>query len=169
MAITNPGPARKPALDPRRYIVGMDAELYLADGPYAGEFLLHVATWQLQGNIHSDTEQPPGHQLVQSVRTGVEFTLALTESTIRVGDQYLLKRVMDAIYAHETVYINFQGIVGRRSVLVNGQASKTAKVTIEDCEPVGQFTLFDVRAGGILRRPLNFHCNSVPWFDDYLT
>ena len=163
------------ALDPRlpqKYVVGKDAELYMGaagDAAHAGTFLLHVSTWQLEGNIADEQEQPPGQALILSVPTGYSFRLSLTESVIRTGDKFFLETIMAAVDRGEVPYFSFQGQIGTRQVpLEDGSLSTIAVVSIDYCQPTGAFDLANIRPGGILRRALNFNVNSIPKFASYL-
>lgn len=115
--------------------------------------LLEVENFVISMNFATAQKQYVGNPTIQSVPTGVSFTLAITESVVR--DEPIVLVILDAIKQGKFPVFNFQSKLEKP----DGQEQRFA---LNNAVPSGEFGLQNVTPGEICSRAMNFALNSIP-------
>lgn len=115
--------------------------------------LLEVENYAINMNFAAAQKQFVGNPVVQSIPTGVSFTLTLTECTVR--DEPIVLVILDNLKRGKFPVFNFQSKLEKP----DGQEQRFG---LNNAVPSGEFGLQNVTPGEICSRPMNFALNSIP-------
>lgn len=115
--------------------------------------LLEVENYSINMNFAAAQKQFVGNPVVQSIPTGVSFTLTLTECTVR--DEPIVLVILDNLKRGKFPVFNFQSKLEKP----DGQEQRFG---LNNAVPSGEFGLQNVTPGEICSRPMNFALNSIP-------
>ena len=115
--------------------------------------LLEVENYSINMNFAAAQKQFVGNPVIQSVPTGVSFTLTLTECTVR--DEPIVLVILDNLKRGKFPVFNFQSKLEKP----DGQEQRFG---LNNAVPSGEFGLQNVTPGEICSRPMNFALNSIP-------
>lgn len=115
--------------------------------------LLEVENYSINMNFAAAQKQYVGNPVVQSIPTGVSFTLSITESVVR--DEPIIDVILEAIRNGKFPVLNFQSKLTKP----DGQEQRYA---LNNAVPSGEFGLQNVTPGEICSRPMNFALNEIP-------
>lgn len=115
--------------------------------------LLEVENYSVSMNFTAADKQYVGNPVVQSITTGVAFSLTLTESVVR--DDVIVSVILDNLKNGKFPVFNFQGKLEKP----DGQEQRFA---LNNAVPNGNFGLQNVTPGEIVSREMNFSLNSIP-------
>lgn len=115
--------------------------------------LLEVENFAVSMNFAAAQKQYVGNPTIQSVPTGVSYTLTITESVVR--DEPIILVILDALKRGKFPVFNFQSKLEKP----DGQEQRFA---LNNAVPSGEFGLQNVTPGEICSRAMNFALNTVP-------
>ena len=115
--------------------------------------LLEVENYSVGMNFAAAQKQYVGNPTIQSVPTGVSYTLTITESVVR--DEPIILVILDALKRGKFPVFNFQSKLEKP----DGQEQRFA---LNNAVPAGEFGLQNVTPGEICSRAMNFALNQVP-------
>lgn len=115
--------------------------------------LLEVENFAVNMNFSAVDKQYVGNPVIQSVPTGVAFTLAFTESVVR--DEPIINVILASLKRGKFPVFNFQGKLEKP----DGQEQRYA---FNNAVPNGTFGLMNVTPGEIVSREQNYTLNEVP-------
>lgn len=115
--------------------------------------MLEVESYSVSMNFAAADKQYVGNPVVQSITTGVSFTLTLTESVVR--DDVIVEVILDALKKGRFPIFNFQG----KLVKPDGQEQRFA---LNNAVPNGNIGLQNVTPGEVVSREMNFSLNTIP-------
>lgn len=115
--------------------------------------LLEVENFSVSMNFAAAQKQYVGNPTIQSVPTGVSYTLTITESVVR--DEPIVMVILDALKRGKFPVFNFQSKLEKP----DGQEQRFA---LNNAVPAGEFGLQNVTPGEICSRAMNFALNQIP-------
>lgn len=115
--------------------------------------LLEVESFAVNMNFTAVDKQYVGNPVVQSVPTGVAFTLTFTESVVR--DEPIINIILDHLKRGKFPVFKFQGKLEKP----DGQEQRYA---FNSAVPNGNFGLMNVAPGEVVSREQNYTLNEIP-------
>lgn len=115
--------------------------------------LLEVENYSISMNFAASQKQYVGNPTIQSIPTGVSFTLTITESVVR--DEPIVLVILDALKKGKFPVFNFQSKLEKP----DGQEQRFG---LNNAVPSGEFGLQNVTPGEICSRAMNFALNTIP-------
>ena len=141
-------------LDTRELMTGKDGMLFVEfDGTNIP--FVECGGFSVNMDVSAVDKQPLGSILINSVPSGVAFTLTLTEMVVR--DDIVMEPLLEAISRGWLPVYNFQGVTYKP----DGQEQR---VTYNHAVPKGTFGLQNVTPGEVIEREQNYALNSIPQF-----
>ena len=144
--------ALKQVLNTSELMTGKDGCLYV-EHEGVNIPLVEVGSYSVNMEWQSVDKQPVGHIDVQSVPTGVRFTLTCTEMVVR--DDIWAEEMLATIQKGKFPVYNFQCRVEKP----DGQEQR---LMLNNAVPSGNFGLQNVTPGEVVEREMNFRLNDIP-------
>lgn len=139
-------------LNTQELMKGTDGLLFVEyDG--ANIPLLEVENFAVSMNFAATDKQYVGNPVIQSITTGVSFSLTFTESVVR--DEPIVNVILNSLKRGKFPVFNFQGKLEKP----DGQEQRYA---FNNAVPNGNFGLMNVTPGEIVSREQNYTLNEVP-------
>lgn len=115
--------------------------------------LLEVENFAVNMNFSAVDKQYVGNPVIQSVTTGVSFSLTFTESVVR--DEPIINVILNSLKRGKFPVFHFQGKLEKP----DGQEQRYA---FNNAVPNGNFGLMNVTPGEIVSREQNYTLNDIP-------